>query len=171
MSRKVAREIAFKLVFATNFQDEENSIDETTETLIKELDKANEVNKEDLELNSNQYLNEDLIGLEVITQNKSLGTLKKIEKYSSKYETLVVENNEKCNQCELYKICTRGCLPINCLNTGKYLVPTNSFCSWNQIFYNHSLKIISHFNLYKNNELFKEYYLGSIIKGEKYNVC
>ena len=49
MSRKVAREIAFKLVFATNFQDEENSIDETTETLIKELDKANEVNKEDLE--------------------------------------------------------------------------------------------------------------------------
>ena len=36
MSRKVAREIAFKLVFATNFQDEENSIDETTETLIKE---------------------------------------------------------------------------------------------------------------------------------------
>ena len=53
------------------------------------------INKEDLELNSNQYLNEDLIGLEVITQNKSLGTLKKIEKYSSKYETLVVENNDK----------------------------------------------------------------------------
>ena len=53
------------------------------------------INKEDLELNSNQYLNEDLIGLEVITQNKSLGTLKKIEKYSSKYETLVVENNGK----------------------------------------------------------------------------
>ena len=49
MSRKVAREIAFKLVFAANFQDEENNIDETTETLIKELDKANEVNKEDLE--------------------------------------------------------------------------------------------------------------------------
>lgn len=53
------------------------------------------INKEDLELNYNQYLNEDLIGLEVITQNKSLGTLKKIEKYSSKYETLVVENNGK----------------------------------------------------------------------------
>lgn len=49
MSRKVAREIAFKLVFAANFQDKENNIEETTEILIKELDKANEVNKEDLE--------------------------------------------------------------------------------------------------------------------------
>ena len=39
MSRKVARDIAFKLVFAANFQDEKNNIDETTETLIKELDK------------------------------------------------------------------------------------------------------------------------------------
>lgn len=49
MSRKVAREIAFKLVFAGNFQEEEINVDEMTETLVKELNKANEVNKEDLE--------------------------------------------------------------------------------------------------------------------------
>lgn len=49
MSRKVAREIAFKLVFAANFQAEEINVDEMSETLIKELNKANEVNKEDLE--------------------------------------------------------------------------------------------------------------------------
>lgn len=49
MSRKIAREIAFKLVFAANFQEEEINIDEMTATLIKELNKANEVNKEDLE--------------------------------------------------------------------------------------------------------------------------
>lgn len=49
MSRKVAREIAFKLVFAGNFQEEEINVDEMTETLVKELNKANEVNREDLE--------------------------------------------------------------------------------------------------------------------------
>lgn len=49
MSRKVAREIAFKLVFAGNFQEGEINVDEMTETLVKELNKANEVNKEDLE--------------------------------------------------------------------------------------------------------------------------
>ena len=56
------------------------------------------INKEDLELNSNQYLNEDLIGLDVITQNKSLGTLKKIEKYSSKYTELTTELAEETNE-------------------------------------------------------------------------
>lgn len=49
MSRKVAREIAFKLVFAGNFQEEKINVDEMTETLVKELNKASEVNKEDLE--------------------------------------------------------------------------------------------------------------------------
>ena len=111
----------------------------------------------------NNYLDEMALNIENI--------LKTTFEEEIKNQVVAVESNEKCHQCELYTICTRGCLPINCLNTGKYLTPTNNFCSWNQIFYNHSLKIISHFNLYKNNELFKEYYLGSIIKGEKYNVC
>ena len=79
--------------------------------------------------------------------------------------------NDKCNQCELKTVCTKGCLPINYKCTGQLLTPPEAFCYWNQILYNHALKIVQHFDLYKNNQLFKEYYLGSIVRGEYYNVC
>ena len=52
------------------------------------------INKEDLILKENEYLNEDLINLEVYIDDKYIGTIKKIEKYS-KNELFRVKNNEK----------------------------------------------------------------------------
>lgn len=49
MSRKVARELAFKIIFAENFQSEEINTEEVLENLIKENEKDDEVNKEDIE--------------------------------------------------------------------------------------------------------------------------
>lgn len=51
------------------------------------------INKEDLILNENEFLNEDLIGLSVYISDKCIGTIKKIEKFPK--ETLVVENEKK----------------------------------------------------------------------------
>ena len=51
------------------------------------------VNKEDLELDNNKYLNEDLIGLEVIVDNKVIGIVHNIEKNAQ--ELIVIKNNDK----------------------------------------------------------------------------
>ena len=40
------------------------------------------VNKEDIKLGKNEYLDEDIIGLNVYTDNKILGTVKKIEDHN-----------------------------------------------------------------------------------------
>ena len=52
------------------------------------------INKEDLELNENEYLDEDIVGLSVYVEDRLLGKVKKIEKHSVN-EILVVENDEK----------------------------------------------------------------------------
>lgn len=49
MSRKVARELAFKIVFASNFQDEEINTEDMVTALLKENEKNDEVTSEDLE--------------------------------------------------------------------------------------------------------------------------
>lgn len=49
MSRKVARELAFKIIFAENFQNEEINTEEVMTALIKENEHMDEVNKEDME--------------------------------------------------------------------------------------------------------------------------
>ena len=52
------------------------------------------VNKEDIKLNDNEYLDEDIIGLSVYTDNRCLGSVKKIENHNGN-EILFVVNNEK----------------------------------------------------------------------------
>ena len=53
MSRKTARELAFKVIFAENFQNEEVSPDEIRNALLKETELMDDVSKEDM-----NYINE-----------------------------------------------------------------------------------------------------------------
>ena len=50
------------------------------------------VNKEDIKLGKNEYLEEDIIGLNVYTDNKILGTVKKIEDHNSNIILLVKDD-------------------------------------------------------------------------------
>ena len=52
------------------------------------------INKEDLILNDGEYLDEDIIGLNVYVEDRLLGKVKKIEKHSVN-EILVIENDKK----------------------------------------------------------------------------
>lgn len=52
------------------------------------------VNKEDIKLGTNEYLDEDIIGLNVYNDDKCIGIVKKIENHNGN-EILVVVNNEK----------------------------------------------------------------------------
>ena len=52
------------------------------------------VNKEDIVLNENEYLDEDIIGLNVYVDDRLLGIVNRIEKHSVN-EILVVKNDEK----------------------------------------------------------------------------
>lgn len=52
------------------------------------------INKEDIKLNDNEYLDEDIVGLKVYVEDRLLGIVKKIEKHS-KNEILVIKNDEK----------------------------------------------------------------------------
>lgn len=52
------------------------------------------VNKEDIKLEKNEYLDEDIIGLNVYTDNKLLGIVKKIEDHNSNI-ILLVKNDSK----------------------------------------------------------------------------
>lgn len=52
------------------------------------------VSKDDIKLSSNEYLDEDIIGLNVYTDNKLLGVVKKIENHNSN-QILYVKNNDK----------------------------------------------------------------------------
>lgn len=52
------------------------------------------INKEDLILNENEYLDEDLINLSVICDNKYIGKIQKIEKYPHQ-DIFVIINNDK----------------------------------------------------------------------------
>ena len=52
------------------------------------------INKEDLKLDENEYLDEDIIGLNVIIDNKRVGRVNRIENHNGN-EILVVKNDEK----------------------------------------------------------------------------
>ena len=52
------------------------------------------INKEDLLLNNNEYLDEELIDLSVICDNKCIGKIKKIEKHPHQ-DIFVIINNDK----------------------------------------------------------------------------
>ena len=52
------------------------------------------VNKEDVVLNENEYLDEDIIGLSVYVDDRLLGRVNRIDKHSIN-EILVVKNDEK----------------------------------------------------------------------------
>ena len=52
------------------------------------------VNKEDIVLGENEYLDEDIIGMKVFVEDRLLGEVKRIEKHSVN-EILVVKNDEK----------------------------------------------------------------------------
>lgn len=53
------------------------------------------VNKEDVKLGENEYLDEDIIGLKVFTQDRYLGTVRKIENHNG--NEIIVVNNENKN--------------------------------------------------------------------------
>ena len=48
MSRKTAREVAFKIIFASNFQNEEITPEDMIDALLKETEKNDDVNEEDM---------------------------------------------------------------------------------------------------------------------------
>ena len=52
------------------------------------------VNKEDVKLNENEYLDEDIIGLKVMCEDKGIGVVKKIEDHNGNF-VLVVKNDDK----------------------------------------------------------------------------
>ena len=52
------------------------------------------VNKDDIELHENEYLDEDIIGLSVYVDDRFLGRVNRIDKHSVN-EILVVKNDEK----------------------------------------------------------------------------
>ena len=52
------------------------------------------VNKEDIVLDENQYLDEDIVGLKVYVDDRMIGVVRKIEKHSVN-EILVIKNDEK----------------------------------------------------------------------------
>lgn len=52
------------------------------------------INKEDLHLEQNEYLDEDIIGLNVYVDNKNLGKVSKIENHNGN-EILIVKNLDK----------------------------------------------------------------------------
>jgi len=52
------------------------------------------VNKEDVKLNENEYLDEDIIGLKVICEGREIGIVKKIEDHNGNF-ILVVRNGDK----------------------------------------------------------------------------
>ena len=52
------------------------------------------VNKEDIVLNENEYLDEDIIGLNVYVDDRLLGKVNRIDKHSVN-EILVIKNDEK----------------------------------------------------------------------------
>ena len=52
------------------------------------------VNRDDIKLNKNEYLDEDIIGLEVFCEERNLGIVKKIENHNGN-EILVVLNENK----------------------------------------------------------------------------
>ena len=52
------------------------------------------VNKEDIVLNENEYLDEDIIGLNVYVDDRLLGRVNRIDKHSVN-EILVIKNDEK----------------------------------------------------------------------------
>lgn len=49
MSRKTAREVAFKMVFASNFQTEEISPEDMIEALLKETENNEDIDSKDME--------------------------------------------------------------------------------------------------------------------------
>lgn len=48
MSRKTAREVAFKIIFASNFQNEEITPEDMLDALLKETENHDDVNSEDM---------------------------------------------------------------------------------------------------------------------------
>ena len=52
------------------------------------------VKKEDLILNKDEYLDEDLIGLDVLVNNSKVGVVKRIEKYP-RQDLIVIKTQEK----------------------------------------------------------------------------
>ena len=52
------------------------------------------VNKEDIKLNKNEYLDEDIIGLNAIVNDKVLGRVQKIENHNGNYILLVKNDNK-----------------------------------------------------------------------------
>ena len=52
------------------------------------------VNKADIKLNTGEYLDEDIIGLKVYTDNKYLGIVKKIENHNSNLVLFVLGDNK-----------------------------------------------------------------------------
>ena len=53
------------------------------------------VNKDDIKLSENEYLDEDIIGLDVYVNNKNIGTVRKIENHNGN-EILVVHGKKDC---------------------------------------------------------------------------
>ncbi len=53
------------------------------------------INREDLFLSDNEYLDSDLIDLKVICNDREIGVVKSIEYYSKKNPLLYIENNNK----------------------------------------------------------------------------
>lgn len=134
-------------------------------TCIKQIDNGKEnifyLGNIEEEIDENKIINILSLHSEEIDSN----VIKSLQKANQ------TQYGSKCYSCELQSVCTQGCSPINYTLNKAFLTPSDFFCYWNKICYSHAVKIITHFDLFKNNDLFKDYYLGSLIKGEGLNEC
>lgn len=71
----------------------------------------------------------------------------------------------KCEDCPLNSICSGGCTPNKYLLTGDFNQSTEIYCKWMQIMYKTAEDIANYFDERKNNDLFKEYFYGCVIRG------
>ena len=87
---EVINSYRFHKIFDMITMSEYNNINE----ILKYKGEYIFVNKEDIVLNEDEYLDEDIIGLSVYVDDRLLGVVRRIEKHSVN-EILVIKNDEK----------------------------------------------------------------------------
>lgn len=67
-----------------------------------------------------------------------------------------------CNSCELNKVCSGGCTPVNYMINGDFSVLPESYCKYNQILYRKVLELVQKFDSEQKCDLFKDFFYGSV---------
>ena len=97
---------------------------------------------------------------------------------NNKIENLVILNSEKplysntfkCSECPLDRVCSGGCTPNNYMISRDFNLLPECYCKWNRLLYKTAEEIADYFDKNKTNDLFKDFFYGSVIRGV-YCVC